>query len=214
MKKEKIGERRKKLSRKKGTKIKFLKSVRNKKIIKNIVYIFLVLCILYNVIFLINTTIKKTEYFNLFGISLFSMETNLMEPEIPKNSLIITKQYGENNIIGVNDKIAYSVNGKIRINEVMGVESADGKIIYHTKSNQNYYIDSEGVSKNQIIGKVITIIPNLGIGLEILQSKITTLCIIIFLVIIYMYNKKVYKSKMRRKVHLYNKRNKKETFED
>lgn len=137
-----------------------------------------------------------------------------MEPEIPKNSLIITKQYGENNIIGVNDKIAYSVNGKIRINEVMGVESADGKIIYHTKSNQNYYIDSEGVSKNQIIGKVITIIPNLGIGLEILQSKITTLCIIIFLVIIYMYNKKVYKSKMRRKVHLYNKRNKKETFED
>lgn len=202
------------MSKKKGTRIKFLKSVRNKKIIKNIVYIFLVLCILYNVIFLINTTIKKTEYFNLFGISLFSMETNLMEPEIPKNSLIITKQYGENNIIGVNDKIAYSVNGKIRINEVMGVESADGKIIYHTKSNQNYYIDSEGVSKNQIIGKVITIIPNLGIGLEILQSKITTLCIIIFLVIIYMYNKKVYKSKMRRKVHLYNKRNKKETFED
>ena len=214
MKNEKIGQRRKKLSKKKGTRIKFLKSVRNKKIIKNIVYIFLVLCILYNVIFLINTTIKKTEYFNLFGISLFSMETNLMEPEIPKNSLIITKQYGENNIIGVNDKIAYSVNGKIRINEVMGVESADGKIIYHTKSNQNYYIDSEGVSKNQIIGKVITIIPNLGIGLEILQSKITTLCIIIFLVIIYMYNKKVYKSKMRRKVHLYNKRNKKETFED
>ena len=202
------------MSKKKGTKIKFLKSVRNKKIVINIVYIFFVLCILYNMIFLLNTTIKKTTYFNLFGISLFSMETNLMEPEISKNSLIITKQYGKNNAIGVNDKIAYSINRKIRINEVVSVESIDGKMIYHTKSNQNYYIDSEGVSKNEIIGKVIMVIPNLGIGLKILQSKITTLCIIIFLVIIYMYNKKVYKNKMRRKVHLYNKRNKKEIYEE
>ena len=202
------------MNKKKETKIKFLKSVRNKKIVINVVYIFLVLCILYNVIFLINTTIKKTEYFNLFGISLFSMETNLMEPEISKYSFMITKEYGENDIIQVDDKIVYSMNGKIRINKIVSIESIDGKILYHTKSNQNYYIDSESISKNEIIGKVITVIPILGIGLEILQAKITTLCIIIFLVIIYVYNKKVYKNKMRRKVQLYNRRNKKETFED
>ena len=155
--------------------------------------------------YLVNTTIKEIDYFNLFGISLFSMETNLMEPEILKNSLVITKTYGKNKGVEVNDKIAYSINGKVRINEVVSIEIIDGKVMYRTKSNQNYNMDSEGVSKNEIIGKAIIVIPNLGIGLKILQSKMTTLCIIIFLVIIYMYNKKVYKNKMRRKVHLYNK---------
>ena len=205
MKKWKTGERRKKLNKKKGTRIKFLKNVRNKKIVINILYIFFVLCILFNVTYLVNTTIKEIDYFNLFGISLFSMETNLMEPEILKNSLVITKTYGKNKGVEVNDKIAYSINGKVRINEVVSIEIIDGKVMYRTKSNQNYNMDSEGVSKNEIIGKAIIVIPNLGIGLKILQSKMTTLCIIIFLVIIYMYNKKVYKNKMRRKVHLYNK---------
>lgn len=160
---------------------------------------------MFNVIFFVNTTIKKINYFNLFGISLFSMETSLMEPEISKNSLIITKTYGKNDIIEVNDKIAYFVNGKVRINEVVGIETIDGKMIYHTKSNQNYYMDLEEVSPNDVIGKVITVMPNLEMVLKILQSKITTLCILIFLVVIYMYNKKVYKNKMKRKVHLYNK---------
>ena len=49
------------------------------------------------------------------------------------------------------------------------------------------------------------VIPNLGIGLEILQSKIMTLGIVVILTVLYMYNKKVYKNKLRRKIRLYNK---------
>lgn len=192
------------MNKKKENRIKFLKKVESRKIILKIGYIFLVCCILLNVLFLVNMTIKKSEYFNLFGISLFSMETNLMEPEISKNSLIITRAY-ENNAIEVNDNIAYIVNGKIRINKVIRIESIDGKIVYHTKSNNNYYVDSETISKNEIIGKVINHIPVLGILPKILQSKITTVCICIFLVIKFIYNRKVYKNKIRRKVQRYNK---------
>ena len=123
------------MSKKRETRIKFYKRVQNKKIVINILYILFVLCVVFNVIYFVNTTIKEIDYFNLFGISLFSMETNLMEPEILENSLIITKKYGKNDSIEVNDKIAYSINEKVRINEVVSIETIDGKVIYHTKSN-------------------------------------------------------------------------------
>ncbi len=193
------------MSKKRETRIKFYKRVQNKKIVINILYILFVLCVVFNVIYFVNTTIKEIDYFNLFGISLFSMETNLMEPEILENSLIITKKYGKNDSIEVNDKIAYSINEKVRINEVVSIETIDGKVIYHTKSNQNYNVDAEGIFQNQVIGKVEMVIPNLGIGLEILQSKIMTLGIVVILTVLYMYNKKVYKNKLRRKIRLYNK---------
>ena len=193
------------MSKKRETRIKFYKRVQNKKIVINILYTLFVLCVVFNVIYFVNTTIKEIDYFNLFGISLFSMETNLMEPEILENSLIITKKYGKNDSIEVNDKIAYSINEKVRINEVVSIETIDGKVIYHTKSNQNYNVDAEGIFQNQVIGKVEMVIPNLGIGLEILQSKIMTLGIVVILTVLYMYNKKVYKNKLRRKIRLYNK---------
>ena len=193
------------MSKKRETRIKFYKRVQNKKIVINILYILFILCVVFNVIYFVNTTIKEIDYFNLFGISLFSMETNLMEPEILENSLIITKKYGKNDSIEVNDKIAYSINEKVRINEVVSIETIDGKVIYHTKSNQNYNVDAEGIFQNQVIGKVEMVIPNLGIGLEILQSKIMTLGIVVILTVLYMYNKKVYKNKLRRKIRLYNK---------
>lgn len=115
------------MSKKEEIKIKFLRKVFLKKIIIKILYIFIILCVIYNIIFLVNTIIKKTDYFNLLGISFFSMETNLMEPEITKNSLIITREYNSYDEVEINDNIAYIVNGKIRINKVLDIENESRK---------------------------------------------------------------------------------------
>ena len=188
------------MSKKEEIEIKFLRKVFLKKIIIKILYIFIILCVIYNIIFLVNTIIKKTDYFNLLGISLFSMETNLMEPEITKNSLVITREYNSYDEIEINDNIAYIVNGKIRINKVLDIENeaGSGKIVYKTKSNNNYFIDKEKITSNQVIGKVISNIPVLGILLKILQSRITTIFIIILLVIKIIYNKKMKKRKIKK----------------
>ncbi len=180
------------MSKKKETKIKFLKKTRNKQIIIKALYIFLILCVILNIIFLINSMIRKIDYFNLMGISLFSMKTNSMREEIPKNSLIITKEYKNTENIKINDNIAYIVNGKIRINKIVSNEVIDGKIVYYTKSNNNYTMDGEGIYKNQIIGKVKKVVPLLGILFNILKSNITTILIIFFLVVKYIFNKKKY----------------------
>lgn len=187
------------MNKKKETRIKFLKKARNKEIISKIIYTILVLFVILNVIFLVNTTIKKSEYFNLMEISLFSMESDLMGDEIPKNSLVVTREYKSNENIEVNDNIAYEVNGKVRINKVVSTGVIDGKVIYRTKSNNNYFSDIEEVSKNEVIGKVIGVVPILGILLKILQSKITTVIIIIILIMKFIYNKNAYKRRIKRK---------------
>ena len=187
------------MNKKKGTRIRFIKKARNKEIISKIIYIFLVGFVILNIIFLVNTTIKKQDYFNLMGISLFSMESDLMGDEIPRNSLLVTRKYKANDNIDVNVNIAYIVNGKIRINKVVSTKVIDGKVIYHTKSNNNYFSDIEEVSKNEVIGKVIGIVPVLGILLNILQSRITTVIIIIILIMKFIYNKNAYKRRIKRK---------------
>lgn len=187
------------MNKKKETRIKFLKNARNKKLITKAIYIILVMFVILNIIFLVNTTIKDSDYFNLMGISLFSMKSDLMGDEIPKNSLVITRELEHHDNLDVKENIAYVVNGKVRINKVVSTKTIDGKVIYHTKSNNNYFSDIEEVSKNEVIGKVVGVVPFLGILLKILQSKITTIIIIIILIMKFIYNKNVYKRRIKRK---------------
>lgn len=194
------------MNKKKEAKIKFLKNARKKEVLGKILYVILIFCIISNIVLVLNSVIKKIDYFNLMGISLIPMESKSMEKEIPKNSLVVTKsEVKENNTkkgIEVNNNIAYIVNGKLRINKVVSIETIDGETIYRTKSNANYNMDVEKITENMIIGKVINVIPVLGILFKILQSKITTVIIVFLLIIYYLYNKRVYKNKVKRKVTL------------
>lgn len=78
------------------------------------------------------------------------------------------------------------------------MKAGSGKIVYKTKSNNNYFMDKEKITSNQVIGKVISNIPVLGILLKILQSRITTIFIIILLIIKIIYNKKMKKRKIKK----------------
>lgn len=176
---------------KKG-KIKFLQKVKLKKIILNCIYVIIAICVLYNIIFSINTSISKKEYFKLYGISLFCMKTDLMEEDINENDLIIVKEV-EDKELQNGDIIAYEVNGKIRINKI--IDDQEG---YMTKSNKNYYPDIEKTTINKIVGKKIINIPFIGLVLELLQSKIASVFTLLFLIVIFSYNRYMYTIKKER----------------
>lgn len=184
--------------------IKFFKNIKYEKIILKLIYAIFVVCILCNVIFLLNTTIKKNDYFNFAGISLFSMKTDLMKPEISKNSLVIVKEYEMKDAINIDDNIAYLVNGKVRINKVVNEKSVDGNIEYQTKSNQNYYNDLEPLEEGQVIGKVAAVIPLLGGVYNVVKSVGFSIFILVLLVIVFILNRQIYKERRRRKVRMYN----------
>ena len=186
--------------------IKFFQNIKYEKIIFRLIYAVLVICILCNIIFLLNTTITKNDYFSFAGISLFSMETDLMEPEISKNSLVITDRYdsSKGEEIETGDNIAYRVNGKIRINKVFGEKLIDGNIEYQTKSNQNYNLDIETIEEGQVIGKVKTVIPGFGTVYNVIKSVGFSIFILVLLVIVFILNRQIYKERRRRKVRMYN----------
>lgn len=171
---------------KKG-KIKFLQKVKFKKVIISFIYVIIMICILYNILFLINTSISKKEYFKLYGFSFFCMKTNLMEQDISKNDLIIMKEVDAKDLQN-NDIIAYDINGKVRINKIVYYEQNQ----YTTKSNKNYYPDIETITASQIVGKKIANIPFLGVILELLQSKTVSIFTLVFLIFTFWYNRYMY----------------------
>lgn len=171
---------------KKG-KIKFLQKVKFKKVIISFIYVIIMICILYNILFLINTSISKKEYFKLYGFSFFCMKTNLMEQDISKNDLIIIKEADSEDLQN-NDIIAYDINGRVRINKIVYYEQNQ----YTTKSNKNYYPDIETITTSQIVGKKIANIPFLGVILELLQSKTVSIFTLVFLIFTFWYNRYMY----------------------
>ena len=184
------------MKKKKAVKIKFIENAKIKKILSKILYVIITICILYNIIYLINTTITKKEYISIFGISFFNMKSSAMKPELSKNDFIIVK---EDKALEVGDIIAYRVNGNIKINQIFYVQIDDGKIAYVTKSNQNYYPDNEEIKKEQIIGKVVIHVPILGFFTNLLENKITSLIVILVLLLKFLYNKEIYKKNRQRK---------------
>lgn len=184
--------------KKRKIRIRFINNAKIKIILMKILYITISIFILYNIIYLINTTITKKHYLSIWGISIFSMENNAMKPDIPKNNLIITKACKESEI-KENDIIAYQINNSIRINKIINIKSDNGKVTYITKSSSNYYPDIEEVFKNQIIGKVTFNIWGIGLLINILQSKIITFFALIVLILRFSYNRYVYQQNKQRK---------------
>ena len=170
------------MKKKKDRKIKFEQKRKLKKIMIAIISFIITICVLYNVLFLINTTISQKDYFHVCGISFFRVKTDLMENDLHKNDFVIVKEVIDSEL-QVGDIIAYEVNDQVRINKIV-----DKKEGYTTKFNQNYYPDIEKITMNEIIGKKIVSIPFLGIILDILQSKIISILVLLFLMFIFWYN--------------------------
>lgn len=197
------------MKKKRKARIKFIEKAKLKKIILKIIYILAVFVVIYNIVFLINTTITKKEYLKIFGISFFSMDSDSMEEDINKNDLVIIREV-DGNDLEINDIIAYRLNGGIRINKIINIYFDDnsGKKCYITKSNANYYPDIEKVNDGQIIGKKISNIAILGSFIQIIQSKITSLFVILILCFAFSFNKYAYQMQKER-----NRKNKKRKFD-
>ena len=133
----------------------------------------------YNTMFLLTTTITGKDYIKILGFTVLNMNSELMEDELSKNDLIIVKSTNEKSL-KEGDIIAYTVNGKTRINKIINTENG-----YTTKYNKSYYPDVEKIEYNQVIGKKIINIPFLGTIIKILQSWITGIIILIYFILAY-----------------------------
>lgn len=149
-----------------------------KKIISIIMNIFtfiitlLVLFLLYKTILV---KIYHKDYVSTFGYSIFEIVTGSMEPTLSINDYIIVKNtdnISEGDIITYKEENTFITHRIIKIN--------GDEII--TQGDANNSTDKK-ISKSMIIGKVVKVLPNLGVIKSILLTPkiIISICIFILL---------------------------------
>lgn len=144
------------------------------KIIKYFEYV-LIICILFiSVLVTINfiqLNIMKKDYTNFVGYSIFKVISDSMAPKIVKNDVIIVKI---NDKIQKGDIITYKLKNDFITHRVIDIKNDE----YITRGDSNNVGDSP-ISKDKVVGKVIKIIPKLGIWKDILMTpKIFILLIV------------------------------------
>ncbi len=121
-------------------------------------------------------SILKKPYANLFGYTLLVVKTGSMENTIKINDLVIVKI--ENNDLKENDIISYSEDKYIITHRITKIEN--GKI---TTKGDNNNAEDDPISRSDVIGKVIKIIPSVGIWERVFKTRAVLISIIVTVIL-------------------------------
>ena len=136
-------------------------------IILNILIVIVVVIVLIALVGLVQTKIMKNEYSNYFGYSVFQVATGSMSPTLEEKDIIIAqilndKQKEELNL---NDIIVFKQDGNIITHRITKI-SENG---ITTKGDANNTEDNP-IQKQDIIGKVVKTIPQIGVWEKVLST--------------------------------------------
>ena len=102
-----------------------------------------------------------TSNFNVFaGYKSFLVQSGSMEPAIMTGDIIIIRSY-ENYL--KNDTITFhGSEGRVVTHRIVDIVKKDGKNYFSTKGDANRSQDEDSITQDQIMGKVVLVIPKLG----------------------------------------------------
>ena len=132
------------------------------RIIFNIIIIFITLTLIVAIYFVMRINFSEGKYVNFFGYTYFEVTTGSMKDEIEINDVIIveiTKDVHENDIISFNQDEAIITHRIIKETEETLI----------TKGDANGDEDAP-IKKDDVIGKVIKIIPKLGVWIKVFSD--------------------------------------------
>lgn len=131
----------------------------------------------------IQTKIFGNSYSSFYGYSFFEIQTGSMEPVISAGDWIIVKN---KNKYKLNDIITYQQDENFITHRI--VETYKGT--YITQGDDNNTKDEGSISKEQIIGEVVKILPGFGILKKTVFNPIVLMFIIIAIYLISTLNSK------------------------
>lgn len=164
------------------------------KVVKIIVNVLVcIVIILATCITLTTISSQKNGYFRVFKSIPLTMKDSSMEPTIKKGSLIITKEY-KNNDIKEGDVISYRSIDKnntleIKTGRVKTIITVNEQTTYITEFDNKEYTDSEQVNSKNVIsiwnGKKVS---TLGSIIDFLNTKVGFfICVIVPLALLFIY---------------------------
>ena len=136
-------------------------------IILNILIVIVIIFVLIIVIGIVQTRILKNEYSSYFGYSFFQVATGSMSPTMEEKDIIIMNILNdeEKEELQIDDIVVF-MQGRSFITHRI-TEISENKIT--TKGDANNAKDKP-VQRKDIIGKVVTIIPKIGVWEKVLTS--------------------------------------------
>lgn len=180
-----------------------------KKVLTIILYLILIPTILFSVFLMFVELGNSDEVPSFFDMDIYIVVSESMSPKINVNDIILVKkgytndQYKEGNIITY-----IRADGELITHRIETITKVGLLRAYITKGDNNEEVDEFPVTYDQIVGKVVAVMPKLGTIVGLLKNKIFFgMCIIflVFIVIYDIYNRKkiIQRKKTREK---YNKK--------
>ena len=163
-------------------------------IILNFTFIIVILSIMLIFYSYIQLNILKQEYNTFFGFSIFNISSGSMKETIQIDDIIIIK---EENRLNKGDIITFFQDDQIITHRIIEILD-DGNFI--TKGDANNSKDSK-VYKQNVIGKVVKIIPRGGVWIKVFSDSkvITCICITLIFIGITIKNNKKEDTKKRKR---------------
>ena len=152
---------------------------RTKKIVKFIILIILI------VLFIINLILSIEEKTHIFGIYMFNIVSESMEPTFYKDDLAVVKNC---NIEGLKkgDIITFKQEDRVISHRIEDITKEKGEVKFITKGDNNEVEDKEPVDMQNIYGKVVFVIPKVGKIVNYIQNVrgFVNVCILIVIICI------------------------------
>lgn len=161
---------------------KISNKIKNKKMAKKAVkYIVLVTLI---ILFIINLILSFEENTHIFGIYMFNIVSESMEPTFYKDDLVIVKKCKMQEL-QKGDIITFKQDDRTISHRMIAITQEDGEFKFITKGDNNDILDKEKVEMKDVYGKVLFSVKKIGKFIHYIQNARGLINIVIFIIIIY-----------------------------
>lgn len=161
---------------------KISNKIKNKKMAKKAVkYIVLVTLI---ILFIINLILSFEENTHIFGIYMFNIVSESMEPTFYKDDLVIVKRCKMQEL-KKGDIITFKQDDRTISHRMIAITQENGEFKFITKGDNNDILDKETVEMKDVYGKVLFSVKRIGKFIHYIQNARGLINIVIFIIIIY-----------------------------
>lgn len=161
-----------------------------KKILLVVLYLLLIPTILFSIFLMFVELGNSDEVPSFFNMDIYIVVSESMAPKINVNDIILVKkgytneQYKEGNVITF-----IRADGELITHRIEEVTKVGLLRAYITKGDNNEEPDEFPVTYDQIVGKVVYVMPKFGAFVNLLKNKLFFTMCIIFLVLIVIYDR-------------------------
>ena len=161
---------------------KISNKIKNKRMTKKI-FKYIILNILI-ILFIINLILSFEENTHIFGIYMFNIVSESMEPTLEINDVVVVKTC-EATQLQKGDIITFQQDGRTISHRILDITKDKNIIKFRTKGDNNEIPDSDLVPESQVYGKVVFSIKKIGKIISYIQNIRGLINIVFFVIIVY-----------------------------